>query len=70
MGDRIAVMRMGRFAAGRRPQRLYDEPANLFVAAFIGSPAMNLFGRPPLVGGARGPDLALGSHHIAFARRH
>ena len=42
MGDRVAVMRDGRLEQCDLPQRLYDQPANLFVAAFIGSPAMNL----------------------------
>ena len=42
MGDRVAVMRGGRLEQCDDPQRLYDRPANLFVASFIGSPAMNL----------------------------
>jgi multiple sugar transport system ATP-binding protein len=42
MGDRVAVMRDGRLEQVDPPQALYDRPANLFVAAFIGSPAMNL----------------------------
>jgi multiple sugar transport system ATP-binding protein len=42
MGDRVAVMRDGRLEQLDAPQELYDKPANLFVAAFIGSPAMNL----------------------------
>ena len=42
MGDRVAVMREGRLEQVDPPQALYDRPANLFVAAFIGSPAMNL----------------------------
>jgi multiple sugar transport system ATP-binding protein len=42
MGDRVAVMRRGRLQQMEAPQRLYDEPANLFVATFIGSPAMNV----------------------------
>jgi multiple sugar transport system ATP-binding protein len=42
MGDRVAVMRDGRLEQVAAPQELYDHPANLFVAAFIGSPAMNL----------------------------
>ena len=43
MGDRVAVMRSGRLQQCDTPQALYDSPANLFVAAFIGSPAMNLY---------------------------
>jgi multiple sugar transport system ATP-binding protein len=42
LGDRVAVMRDGKVQQVDVPSRLYDEPANLFVAAFIGSPAMNL----------------------------
>ncbi len=42
MGDRVAVMRGGHLQQVSSPQDLYDRPANLFVAEFIGSPAMNL----------------------------
>src|SRR5438105_5821319 len=42
MGDRVAAMRNGFLQQVERPQVLYDRPANLFVASFIGSPAMNL----------------------------
>jgi multiple sugar transport system ATP-binding protein len=41
LGDRIVVMRSGKVQQIGSPQHLYDEPANLFVAGFIGSPAMN-----------------------------
>jgi multiple sugar transport system ATP-binding protein len=44
LGDRVAVMRDGVLQQVDRPQGLYDRPANLFVAEFIGSPAMNLVG--------------------------
>jgi len=43
MGDRVAVMSMGVLQQVAPPQVLYDEPANLFVAGFIGTPPMNLF---------------------------
>jgi len=43
MGDRVAVLRAGRLEQVDHPQVLYDHPDNLFVAAFIGSPAMNLY---------------------------
>jgi multiple sugar transport system ATP-binding protein len=43
MGDRVALMRRGVLQQVDTPMRLYNEPANLFVASFIGSPAMNLF---------------------------
>jgi multiple sugar transport system ATP-binding protein len=42
MGDRVAVMSLGRLQQVDKPQRLYDQPANLFVAGFIGTPPMNL----------------------------
>jgi len=42
MGDRVAVMRKGELQQAAEPQELYDHPVNLFVAGFIGSPAMNL----------------------------
>jgi multiple sugar transport system ATP-binding protein len=42
MGDRVAVMRDGVLQQVDAPQRLYDAPANLFVASFVGSPQMNL----------------------------
>ena len=42
MGDRVAVMRDGRLEQVDSPQRLYEQPQNMFVAGFIGSPAMNL----------------------------
>jgi multiple sugar transport system ATP-binding protein len=42
MGDRVAVMNAGELQQVETPQRLYDEPANLFVAGFIGTPPMNL----------------------------
>ncbi len=43
MGDRVAVLHMGRLQQCDTPQVLYDHPDNVFVAAFIGSPAMNLY---------------------------
>jgi multiple sugar transport system ATP-binding protein len=42
MGDRVAVMRKGLLQQFDAPQRLYERPANLFVASFMGSPAMNV----------------------------
>jgi multiple sugar transport system ATP-binding protein len=51
MGDRVAVLRDGTLQQIAAPHDLYERPANLFVASFIGSPAMNLYeatvsGRP------------------------
>jgi multiple sugar transport system ATP-binding protein len=50
MGDRVAVVRGGRLQQCAGPQELYDRPANLFVASFIGSPAMN-FAQAEVVAG-------------------
>ena len=43
MGDRVAVLRAGILQQCDTPQTLYDSPDNIFVAAFIGSPAQNLY---------------------------
>jgi multiple sugar transport system ATP-binding protein len=43
MGDRVTVMRDGTLQQVDTPQNLYDNPDNVFVAAFIGSPAQNLY---------------------------
>jgi multiple sugar transport system ATP-binding protein len=43
MGDRVAVLHQGELQQVGTPQVLYDRPDNMFVAAFIGSPAMNLY---------------------------
>ena len=50
MGDRVALMRDGRIEQLDKPNTLYDKPRNLFVAGFIGSPAMNIV-RGRLTGG-------------------
>src|SRR3954454_14928926 len=56
MGDRVAVLKDGVLQQCDAPGTLYHEPSNLFVAGFIGSPAMNLVplgdGRPVRIGGA------------------
>jgi multiple sugar transport system ATP-binding protein len=43
LGQRVVVMRKGELQQVASPQDLYDHPANIFVAGFIGSPAMNFF---------------------------
>jgi multiple sugar transport system ATP-binding protein len=43
LGDRVAVMRLGELQQVGTPKELYENPVNLFVAGFIGSPAMNFF---------------------------
>jgi multiple sugar transport system ATP-binding protein len=44
MGDRVAVMRAGRLLQVGTPKEIYNQPVSAFVAAFIGSPAMNMAG--------------------------
>ncbi|MGQ4808216.1 Diacetylchitobiose uptake system ATP-binding protein MsiK [Candidatus Entotheonellaceae bacterium PAL068K] len=53
LGDRIAVMNAGRVRQVGRPQEVYDEPADTFVAAFLGSPPMNLVERHEVIVGFR-----------------
>jgi multiple sugar transport system ATP-binding protein len=61
LGDRVVVLRDGVVQQCDRPQALYERPANLFVAAFIGSPAMNL-----VEGAALGDRLHFGGHELAL----
>ncbi len=56
MGDRVAVMRDGVLQQVDTPLALYDKPNNLFVAGFIGSPAMNLFEGTATEGGIQVGD--------------
>ena len=65
MGDRVVVMRDGRLEQCALPQLLYDRPANLFVAGFIGSPAMNLV-RTRLNGDGASPSFELGGTSLAL----
>jgi multiple sugar transport system ATP-binding protein len=66
MGTRVAVMRGGDLQQVDEPETLYEAPANLFVAAFIGSPEMNLL-RTTLLEGAGGPELAIGEQRLALS---
>ncbi len=61
MGDRVAVLNGGRIEQVDRPRDLYDRPANLFVAAFIGSPSMNLVDAEVADGSVR-----FGSYNLAL----
>ena len=63
MGDRVAVMRSGKLLQYAPPKQLYDEPANLFVAAFIGSPAMNVY---QATVDSEGRAIALGDQTLAL----
>ncbi len=63
MGDRVAVLKDGLLQQVDTPLRLYDDPANLFVAGFIGSPAMNLLDAKPAENGAH-----VGEYVVPVAR--
>jgi len=58
MADRIVIMRDGAIQQIADPDTMFQKPANLFVAGFIGSPGMN-FMRSPVTMGANGPQLRL-----------
>jgi multiple sugar transport system ATP-binding protein len=59
LGQRVAVLDAGRVLQVDSPQRLYEHPTNLFVAAFIGTPAMNL-----VEGTVEGDDVVFGSFRV------
>jgi multiple sugar transport system ATP-binding protein len=62
MGDRVAVMRDGVLQQVAAPQTLYDTPANLFVAGFIGTPPMNLIEATVSANG--GVDVSIGGARL------
>ena len=64
LGQRVAVMRDGKVLQVDEPQRLYREPRDLFVAGFIGSPAMNLV-EAQIVSG----EVAFGEHRVPLDER-
>jgi multiple sugar transport system ATP-binding protein len=66
MGDRVAVLKDGYLQQVDTPQNLYDHPVNVFVAAFIGSPSMNLFEATVDLSGAT-PSITLGSNTVGLA---
>src|SRR4051794_38971290 len=68
MGDRIAVMRLGVLQQVASPETVYEDPKNVFVAGFIGSPAMNLV-PGPVIDGAGGDDRIVGfrPEHVHIA---
>jgi multiple sugar transport system ATP-binding protein len=65
MGERVAVMNHGCLEQCDNPQALYDRPANLFVAGFIGSPPMNLL-RGHVERSADAIELVLGAHRLTL----
>jgi multiple sugar transport system ATP-binding protein len=65
MGDRVAVLKDGYLQQVGAPQHLYDEPTNVFVAAFIGSPSMNLYEGVVTLDGVK--RVQIGSQEVALA---
>ena len=63
MGDRVAVLKDGHLQQVDSPQNLYDRPGNVFVAAFIGSPSMNLYDGSLTIDGDSG-SVQLGSQSV------
>ena len=64
MGDRIAVMNLGVLQQVGTPEELYENPANTFVAGFIGSPAMNLVPAQLLDAGGSGRVVGFRPEHV------
>ena len=64
MGDRVAVLKDGILQQVDSPRAMYDRPANMFVAGFIGSPAMNLLTAPVQGDG----QIRLGTHSMTLPR--
>jgi multiple sugar transport system ATP-binding protein len=79
MGDRVCVLKDGLLMQVGSPRELYDHPNNVFVAGFIGSPAMNLLDLPKVEGGVQVGDMvwpverevlgAAGGKQITFGMR-
>ena len=67
LGDRVVVLRAGEAQQIGTPEELYNTPANLFVAGFIGSPAMNFFPATPTGSGLRLPFGQIGVDSTAGA---
>ena len=85
LGQRIAVFHAGRLEQVGAPMALYEQPANAFVAGFLGTPRINLVPRPgpgaspphqalwdALLGGAQGPlaHRALAAQHVGLRPEH
>jgi multiple sugar transport system ATP-binding protein len=68
MGDRVAVMKDGEIQQVDTPLHLYDKPANLFVAGFIGSPQMNLLEAAGVSGQVRLGDYRMPVNDVVAAR--
>ena len=70
MGDRVAVLKDGDLMQVDTPLNLYDKPANLFVAGFIGSPAMNLLKAHNVDGHAKLGDIEVPINRSAAGKAH
>jgi len=68
MGDRVAVLKDGVLQQCDTPRRMYEKPANVFVAGFIGSPAMNLIEAPITDGGVAFEGAVVEVDRSALAR--
>jgi multiple sugar transport system ATP-binding protein len=68
LGRRVAVIRHGELQQVASPQELYLRPANLFVASFIGSPAMNLL-EATVERGDGGPHVCFGPHRLLIVEQ-
>jgi multiple sugar transport system ATP-binding protein len=68
MGDRIAVMNAGVLQQVGTPEELYTNPRNVFVAGFIGSPAMNLVAGPVVDGGGADRIVGFRPEHVRLDR--
>jgi multiple sugar transport system ATP-binding protein len=67
MGDRVAVLKDGYLQQVDTPQNLYDTPTNVFVAAFIGSPSMNLYDGSVAIDGDTAA-VEIGSQRVAIGQ--
>ena len=67
LGDRVAVLHEGRLQQVATPRALYEEPVNVFVAAFVGSPPMNLFAARIARDAGGRPALAVGDTLLPLA---
>jgi multiple sugar transport system ATP-binding protein len=67
MGDRIAVMNLGVLQQVGTPEELYENPTNVFVAGFIGSPAMNLVSAPIVDAGANDRTAGFRPEHVRLS---
>ncbi|CAN5584897.1 ABC transporter ATP-binding protein [soil metagenome] len=68
MGDRVAVIKDGYLQQVDSPQNLYDYPVNVFVAAFIGSPSMNLYDGQVALNDGGGGTVTIGSQSFGIGQ--